>query len=170
MCCRANTTEVVSSTSSLKHRAYSWLVPSLILSEALKSLLYPIKSFLSGPGRGLAAPGEQQYNHTEESHGPESLQQSHAVLGDDHLGKIIGDEGNLVSYTHKDEGADHDVKWRVPGDQDQNSLGVRSQPDVVLANEQLGETNSEYCKVQKVKLALHRTADIKAAEDSVLFW
>lgn len=47
-----------------------------------------------------------------------------------------------MSDTNKDEGADHDVKRRVPWYQDQNSLGVCSQPDVVLANEQLGETNS----------------------------
>lgn len=94
----------------------------------------------------LAAPGQQQYNQTEESHGRQSLQQGNALLGDDHLGQVIGDEGNLMSYTNKDEGADHDVKRWVPWYQDQNSLGVCSQPDVVLANEQLQGDLSEPCK------------------------
>lgn len=97
----------------------------------------PIKWFPSG-----AVSGQQQCNQTEDPHGPQSLQQGHVVFGDDHLSQVIGDDGNLMSHTYKDEGADHDVKRRVSWDQDQNSLGVCCQPDVVLAYEQLGETNN----------------------------
>lgn len=41
---------------------------------------------------------------------------------------------------HEDERADQDVERRAAGDQDQDALGVRRQPDVILADEQLGET------------------------------
>lgn len=58
----------------------------------------------------LAVLGQQQYNQSEEPDGPQPLQQGHAVFGDDHLGQVVGDDGNLVSHTDKDEGADHDVK------------------------------------------------------------
>ena len=89
----------------------------------------------------MAAPGQQQDSQSEDPHGPQPLQQGHAVFGDDHLGQVVGDEGNLMSHANEDEGADQDVQRRVSGDQDQNALGVGGQPDVVLAYEQLGETN-----------------------------
>lgn len=129
--------------SRLKHRACSWLGSLSNSAGTWKVCCAPptMKRCQSGAGCGLAAFGQQQYNQTEEPHGPQSLQQGHAVFGDDHLGQVIGDEGDLMSYTNKDEGADHDVKRRVSWDQDQNSLGVCRQPDVILAYEQLGETN-----------------------------
>lgn len=94
----------------------------------------------SGSQRGLAASGQQQNDQADEPGGGEPLQQRHAVFGDDHLGQVVGDEGNLVSHAHEDEGADQDVERRVSWNQHQDSLGVRRQPDVILADEQLGET------------------------------
>ena len=117
-----------------------------VSAEGLAGYQAPsIKGVPSGARSGLAAPpGEQQHNQTEEPHGPQPLQQGRAVFGDDHLGQVVGDEGNLVSHTDKDEGADHDVEWRVPWNQDQDPLGVCRQPDVILAYEQLGETNNAW--------------------------
>lgn len=66
--------------------------------------------FPSGAQRGLAASGQQQNDQADEPGGGEPLEQCHAVFGDDHLGQVVGDEGNLVSHTHEDEGADQDVE------------------------------------------------------------
>lgn len=96
----------------------------------------------SGAQRGLAASGQQQNDQADEPGGGEPLQQRHAVFGDDHLGQVVGDEGNLVSHAHEDEGADQDVERWVSRNQHQDSLGVRRQPDVILADEQLGETKT----------------------------
>lgn len=96
----------------------------------------------SGAQRGLAASGQQQNDQADEPGGGEPLQQCHAVFGDYHLGQVVGDEGNLVSHAHEDEGADQDVERRVSRNQHQDSLGVCRQPDVILADEQLGETKT----------------------------
>lgn len=93
-----------------------------------------------GAGRGLPPPGQEQRGQAEKAHGGQPLEQRHAVFGDDHLGQVVGDEGNLVSHAHENKSADQDVKRRVSWDQDQNPPGVGRQPDVVLTYEQLGET------------------------------
>lgn len=99
-----------------------------------------IGSWRLGAGCGLPPPGQEQRHQAEDPHGGQPLQQGHAVFGDDHLGQVVGDEGNLMGHAHKDKSADQDVEGRDSWDQDQNSLGVGRQPDVVLAYEQLGET------------------------------
>lgn len=106
----------------------------------------PLRRCPSGARCGLASPGHQQYNETENPHGPQSLQQSHAVFGDDHLGQVVGDEGNLMSHTNKDEGANQNVEGGVSWDEDQNPLGVSCKPYVVLANEKLWDTKSMVLK------------------------
>lgn len=111
-----NTTEsrLPVATGRQKHQACSWLGSVLHFQPHQgrdESVAPPrIKRCPSGAVCGLAAPGQQQYKDTEESCSPQSLQQGHAVFGDDHLGQFIGDEGDLMSHTNKDEGADHDVK------------------------------------------------------------
>lgn len=48
-----------------------------------------------------------------------------------------------MGHADEDEGADDDIERGVPRDQDQDALGVRRQPDVVLADEQLQGDLSE---------------------------
>lgn len=45
-----------------------------------------------------------------------------------------------MGHAHEDEGAEQQVERGAAGDQDQDALGVGSQPDVILADEQLVET------------------------------
>lgn len=55
-----------------------------------------------------------------------------------------------MGHAHKDEGADDDVEQGVAWDQHQDALGVRRQPDVVLADEQLGDGEREGVWVQNM--------------------
>lgn len=67
----------------------------------------------SGP-KGVAHNQQQQ---TEEPQGPQPLQQSHSVFRNEQLGQNVGDEGNLMSHTHKDEATEQDVEGGVSRDE-----------------------------------------------------
>lgn len=76
----------------------------------------PVPLIRLGAGCGLTPPAQQQGGQAEKAHGGQSLQQGHAVFGDDHLGQVVGDEGNLVSHAHKNKSADQDVERGVSWD------------------------------------------------------
>lgn len=86
-----------------------------------------------------AAVRQHEDESHEESSRQKSLEQTATVFRNGHLGQVIGDQWNLVSDTHEDEGADDDVKGGDSGYKDQDALGVSRQPDVVLTDEELQE-------------------------------
>ena len=51
--------------------------------------------------------------------------------------QLFSDIVNLVTCAHKDEGGEEHVDDRVVGDQDKNTMGVGTKPDMILGNEQL---------------------------------
>lgn len=61
--------------------------------------------------------GQSQQQQTEEPQGPQPLQQSHSVFRNEQLGQNVGDEGNLMSHTHKDEATEQDVEGGVSRDE-----------------------------------------------------
>ena len=63
-------------------------------------------------------------------------------------GDKVGEEGagdgvDLVAGADEDEGGEEDVDHRVVGDQHQHAVGVGTEPDVVLGDEQLQVQSAE---------------------------
>lgn len=65
-------------------------------------------------------------------------------LGGDEVGEEgAGDGVDLVAGADEDEGGEEDVDHRVVGDQHQHAVGVGTEPDVVLGDEQLQVQSAE---------------------------
>lgn len=81
--------------------------------------------------------GQPEHEQQEGGQSQEPAEQGAALLGNGQLCQLIGDLRDLVGHAHEDEGADDDVEHGAARDEHQDALGVRRQPDVVLADEQL---------------------------------